>query len=202
MTHKHNFIFKAASVLCMALVIVLLSSFVYPVANEVSAKEATSTTVIIPPPYLASAPVVTEGTEIQPEEESVDVSAPVVPYTEEDLDLLARLITAEMGASWVSDEMQLYVGSVVLNRMQHPLFPDTLYDVIYAKGQYSPTWTGAINNTPDERTIENARQLLEQGSVLPENVVFQANFPQGDGVYYEYYDEVLGTTTYFCYLSN
>ena len=94
MTHKHNFIFKAASVLCMALVIVLLSSFVYPVANEVSAKEATSTTVIIPPPYLASAPAVTEGTEIQPEEESVDVSAPVVPYTEEDLDLLARLITA------------------------------------------------------------------------------------------------------------
>ena len=91
MTHKHNFIFKAASVLCMALVIVLLSSFVYPVANEVSAKEATSTTVIIPPPYLASAPAVTEGTEIQPEEESVDVSAPVVPYTEEDLDLLARL---------------------------------------------------------------------------------------------------------------
>ena len=186
----------------MALVIVLLSSFVYPVANEVSAKETTPATVIIPPPYLASAPAVTEEAEIQPEEESVDVSAPVVPYTEEDLDLLARLITAEMGASWVSDEMQLYVGSVVLNRMQHPLFPDTLYDVIYAKGQYSPTWTGAINNTPDERTIENARQLLEQGSVLPENVVFQANFPQGDGVYYEYYDEVLGTTTYFCYLSN
>lgn len=202
MTHKHNFIFKAVSVLCMALVIVLLSSFVYPVANEVSAKETTPATVIIPPPYLASAPAVTEEAETQPEEESVDVSAPVVPYTEEDLDLLARLITAEMGASWVSDEIQLYVGSVVLNRMQHPLFPDTLYDVIYAKGQYSPTWTGAINNTPDERTIENARQLLEQGSVLPENVVFQANFPQGDGVYYEYYDEVLGTTTYFCYLSN
>ena len=41
MTHKHNFIFKAVSVLCMALVIVLLSSFVYPVANEVSAKETT-----------------------------------------------------------------------------------------------------------------------------------------------------------------
>lgn len=40
MTHKHNFIFKAASVLCMALVIVLLSSFVYPVANEVSAENA------------------------------------------------------------------------------------------------------------------------------------------------------------------
>lgn len=201
MKHKHNYI-KVVSVFCIALVIVLLSSFVYQIANEVSAKEATPTTVIIPTTYLSSAPAVTEGTETNPKEESVDVSTPVVPYTEEDLDLLARLITAEMGASWVSDEIQLYVGSVVLNRMQHSLFPDTLYDVIYAKGQYSPTWTGAINNTPDERTIENARQLLEHGSVLPENVVFQANFPQGDGVYYEYYDEVLGTTTYFCYLSN
>ena len=75
MTHKHNFIFKAVSVLCMALVIVLLSSFVYPVANEVSAKETTPATVIIPPPYLASAPAVTEEAETQPEE-SVDVSAP------------------------------------------------------------------------------------------------------------------------------
>lgn len=178
MTHKHNFIFKAASVLCMALVIVLLSSFVYPVANEVSAKEATSTTVIIPPPYLASAPAVTEGTEIQPEEESVDVSAPVVPYTEEDLDLLARLITAEMGASWVSDEMQLYVGSVVLNRMQHPLFPDTLYDVIYAKGQYSPTWTGAINNTPDERTIETHVSSWSKAAFSQKMLCSRQTFPR------------------------
>lgn len=121
-------------------------------------------------------------------------------YSEEDLDLLARLITAEMGCSWVPDDIQLYVGSVVLNRMESSLFPDTLYDVIYQKGQYSPTWSGAINNTPDERTVENARTLLENGSVLPANVVFQANFKQGDGVYAEYYDEYLGTTTYFCYL--
>lgn len=202
MTHKHNIIFKAGSVLCIALAIVLLSSFVYPYANEVSAKEVKKTQVIVPTPHLSSVGEITKSKETSPKKESVDVSAPAIPYTEEDLDLLARLITAEMGASWVSDEMQLYVGSVVINRMNHALFPDTLYDVIYAKGQYSPTWTGTINNTPDERTIENARQLLEHGSVLPENVVFQANFPQGDGIYYEYYDEVLGTTTYFCYLSN
>lgn len=131
------------------------------------------------------------------------VVEPEPPYSEEDLDLLARLITAEMGSEWVPDEVQLYVGSVPLNRMKSDAFPgETLYDVIYQEGQYSPTWTGAINNTPDERTIENAKKLLTNGSVLPENVVFQANFKQGDGVYYEYYDEILGTTTYFCYLGN
>lgn len=124
-----------------------------------------------------------------------------LPYTEEDLDLLSRLLTAEMGSSWVPDVVQLYVGSVVLNRMASDLFPgETLYDVIYQPGQYSPTWSGAINNTPDERTIENAKRLLTDGSILPENVVFQANFKQGDGVYCEYYDEVLGTTTYFCFV--
>ena len=206
MTHKHNFIFKTVTCLIMASAIFVLTSFVLPDTNVVEAKQLSCVS------YKASAPATDaevkdsaiEKAKASPqvEKEGVDVSTPAIPYTEEDLDLLARLITAEMGASWVSDEMQLYVGSVVINRMNHELFPDTLYDVIYAKGQYSPTWNGAINNTPDERTIENARQLLERGSVLPENVVFQANFPQGDGTYYEYYDEVLGTTTYFCYLSN
>lgn len=126
----------------------------------------------------------------------------VIPYTEDDLDLLARLLTAEVGSSWIPDEIQLYVGSVVLNRMANEYFPDTLYDVIYQPGQYSPTWNGRIDNTPDERTIENARKLLEEGSVLPANVVFQANFKQGEGVYHEYYDEILETTTYFCYISD
>ena len=163
--------------------------------------------------------VVNDTTKLDVEAESIDyvdtefvnpvvsepepVVEPEPPYSEEDLDLLARLITAEMGSEWVPDEVQLYVGSVPLNRMKSDAFPgETLYDVIYQEGQYSPTWTGAINNTPDERTIENAKKLLTNGSVLPENVVFQANFKQGDGVYYEYYDEILGTTTYFCYLGN
>lgn len=206
MTQKHNFIFKTVTCLIMASAIFVLTSFVLPDTNVVEAKQLSCISYESPAPATdaeVKEPAI-EKAKVSPqvEKESVDVNTPAIPYTEEDLDLLARLITAEMGASWVSDEMQLYVGSVVINRMNHELFPDTLYDVIYAKGQYSPTWNGTINNTPDERTIENARQLLEHGSVLPENVVFQANFPQGDGTYYEYYDEVLGTTTYFCYLSN
>lgn len=79
-------------------------------------------------------------------------------YTEEELDLLSRLIFAEVGCEWIPDDIQLYVGSVVLNRVESDLFPDNIYDVIYAKGQYSPTWSGAINNTPDERTIANAKK--------------------------------------------
>lgn len=145
---------------------------------------------VLPPPIETMAVAENEPVEIKVEP----------TYTEEELDLLSRLIFAEVGCEWIPDDIQLYVGSVVLNRVESDLFPDNIYDVIYAKGQYSPTWSGAINNTPDERTIANAKRLLEDGSLLPANVVFQANFKQGDGVYHEYYDEPLGTTTYFCYI--
>jgi len=118
---------------------------------------------------------------------------------EEDVDLLARLIACEMGASWVTDEQQRYVGSVVLNRIASPLFPDTLREVIYEPGQYAPAINGIIETAePDERTRENARWLLENGSILPEDVVFQSEMIQGP-IYDTYYDEVLGSTTYYCY---
>lgn len=120
---------------------------------------------------------------------------------DDDVDLLARLLTCEMGCSWIADEQQLYVGSVVLNRVASDLFPDTLQEVIYQPGQYAPAISGWIETVqPDERTIENARWLLENGSVLPENVLYQSTVVQGP-VYDCYYDAVLGTTTYYCYQS-
>ena len=120
---------------------------------------------------------------------------------DDDVDLLARLLTCEMGCSWIADEQQLYVGSVVLNRVASDLFPDTLQEVIYQPGQYAPAISGWIETVqPDERTIGNARWLVENGSVLPENVLYQSTVVQGE-VYDSYYDSTLGTTTYYCYQS-
>ncbi len=114
-------------------------------------------------------------------------------------DLLARIIACEMGCNWIPDEQQLYVGSVVLNRVASDLFPDTLQAVIYQPGQYAPAISGWLETVqPDERTRENARWLLENGSVLPENVLYQSTVVQGE-VYASYYDETLGTTTYYCF---
>lgn len=121
-------------------------------------------------------------------------------YTQEDLDLLARVIYAEVGCTWIPDWVQRMVGSVVLNRVASPYYPDTIHDVIYQPGQYAPTWDGSIHKTPDARTIENARYLLENGSICPENVVGQNSIITGSGVYTSYTDPILGTTVYFCYL--
>ncbi len=120
-------------------------------------------------------------------------------YTEEELDLLSRLIYAEVGCTWIPDWVQRMVGSVVLNRVKSPYYPNTIREVIYQSGQYSPTWNGSIHWTPDARTVENARYLLENGSICPSNVVGQNSIITGSGVYQSYYDPVLGTTVYFCY---
>ena len=96
--------------------------------------------------------------------------------------------------------MQRMVGSVVLNRVESQYYPDTIREVIYQPGQYAPTWDGSLQKTPHARTIENARYLLEHGSICPENVVGQNSIITGSGVYTSYYDQVLDTTIYFCYL--
>lgn len=114
-------------------------------------------------------------------------------YSYDEVEMLAHLINGEAGADWCSDTTRYYVGSVVLNRVNSYEFPDTIYGVIFQSGQYACTWDGNYDRTPSQRCYEIAKDLLENGSWLPNNVVFQANFSQGSGVY-DYIDDV-----YFCY---
>lgn len=124
---------------------------------------------------------------------------PKPAYTDEDLDLLARIINAEAGCDWIPDWVQRMVGSVVINRVNSQYFPNTIREVIYQPGQYGPVYNGMINYTPSRRVIENARYVLENGSTCPANVTGQNGVISGSGVYTSYYDSVLGTTIYFCY---
>lgn len=111
--------------------------------------------------------------------------------------LLAWIIYMEAGSDWIPDYIQQYVGSVVLNRVASSKFPNTITEVLYQPGQYYAAMTG-LYYEPNERAKENARYLLENGSVLPADVLYQANFEQGMGIYHEYQDPYLGSS-YFCY---
>ena len=137
----------------------------------------------------------TETTTEEPTtEETTTEEETAVPIDETELYLMAHLIYAEAGSSMCSDDMQLYVGSVALNRVNNACFPDTLKEVIYQKGQYACTWDGNFEKEPDERAWRNASIVLENGSLLPDNVVYQADFKQGSGVHCQISD------MYFCYL--
>lgn len=58
-----------------------------------------------------------------------------IGYDSGDFELLARTISAEArGETYLG---QVAVGAVILNRIEHPSFPDTLSGVIYQKGAFS-----------------------------------------------------------------
>lgn len=126
-------------------------------------------------------------------ETAEETEPPELPYDEEELELLAHLINGEAGADYCSDDLKFYVGSVALNRVASEYFPNTLEAVIFQEGQYACTWDGNYDKEPSEACYEIAEELLIYGSVLPENVLFQAEFKQGDGTYCK------EQNMYFCY---
>ena len=107
----------------------------------------------------------------------------------EKVDLLARLIQSEGADSWVEDKTMYAIGSVVINRVNDPRFPDTLEKVIYQPGQYQNA-ERLSKVVPTERAKKAALDLLLEGPTIPTDVVWQANFPQGktyevmQGVYF------------------
>lgn len=124
------------------------------------------------------------------------LSTPSNSYSEKDLEILSHIICGE--AQSYSDELQLAVGSVFLNRVKDDRFPNTFEAVAFQKRQYACIKDGNYYRTPTEKNIANAKYLLENGSVLPENVVFQAEFKQGKGVY-KTIEVGKRRKMYFCY---
>ncbi|MEG6523287.1 LysM peptidoglycan-binding domain-containing protein [Desulfotomaculum sp. 1211_IL3151] len=84
---------------------------------------------------------------------------PVIPYDDEDFDLLARLVTAEAGGEPM--EAQISVAAVVINRVQSSIFPNNIRDVIYAQNQFSPVRNGWINKPATANAIKAAQAALD-----------------------------------------
>ena len=112
-------------------------------------------------------------------------------YTEEELYVMSHVIMGEAeSGSW---EEKIGVGSVVLNRVKDERFPNTIKDVVFQEGQYACTWDGNYDKEPNQESVDVAKYVLEHGSQLPNYVIFQSQFAQGDSIYKQ-----VGNT-YFCY---
>lgn len=135
----------------------------------------------------------------EPTEETTAPTEP--PYTADELEMMALVIYQEAGGDACSDETRLMVGNVVMNRVADSRFPDTIYDVLTRRGQYGRLhWTGLVwpakASDPSEahavkRAYECAERVLLGEKVLPEDVIWQAEFIQGtevvahqDGMYF------------------
>ena len=78
--------------------------------------------------------------------------------TEENVYLLARIISAEARGEPYTG--QVAVGAVVLNRVEHPSFPDTLSGVIYQSGAFTAITDGQFNEPISDSAYSAARDAL------------------------------------------
>ncbi len=78
--------------------------------------------------------------------------------SQNDVDLLARVINGE--ARGEPYEGQVAVGAVVLNRVKHPSFPNTLSGVVYQPGAFTAITDGQINAGMTDSAVRAARDAL------------------------------------------
>lgn len=110
------------------------------------------------------------------------------------LELMAHLINGEAGDQ--SDECQQAVGMVILNRIKDKDFLcTTIKEAIFAPRQYGCLDDGNFNKIPTKQAYRNAKAVLTGNTIInvPKNVVYQAQFLQGSGLWRK-----IGTE-YFCY---
>ena len=90
---------------------------------------------------------------------ALGISVGTVPAsTTQNIDLLARIISAEArGEPYIG---QVAVCAVILNRIEHPSFPDTLSGVIFQKGAFTAVTDGQFNQPIADSAYSAARDAL------------------------------------------
>ena len=84
--------------------------------------------------------------------------------------LLARVISAEARGEPYSG--QVAVGAVILNRVEHPSFPNTIAGVVYQPGAFTCMEDGQFNQPVAESAVRAARDALAGAD------------PSGGAIYY------------------
>ena len=132
-------------------------------------------------------------------------------YSDEDIRILTTTVFHEAGHT--TEQLRQYVAQVVLNRVEDSRFPDTVKGVITQPGQYSTKYatveaanaiqaTDSKNGTYYYGICEDSVKAAMMGQVeMPSNVLYQANFSQGKGVWKSVYFNSgwYASTIYLCY---
>ncbi|MDO4516654.1 MAG: cell wall hydrolase [Bacillota bacterium] len=132
-------------------------------------------------------------------------------YTWDDIRILTTTVYHEAGCT--TEQLRQYVAQVALNRVKDSRFPNTVYGVITQRGQYSTKYAtteaaqaiknkDAANGTNYWQTCKNSViQAMKGKTDMPSNVIYQANFTQGSGLWKSVYFNSgwFASTSYFCY---
>ena len=110
---------------------------------------------------IEAVPLVIKQTAFQPELEPEEWYGTDQKLTDFEWDALSQMIMAE--ARGESFEVQYYIACIVLNRVNNPLFPDTIVEVIYQTQpvQFSGAWSREWYEATDS-VLEAIQAALEE----------------------------------------
>ena len=138
------------------------------------------------------------GTEAEPPEVTPEpeVVATPLPIDLEELDMLACVIYQEAGGDNCCDDCRRRVADVVLNRIKHPRFPDTMEEVLTQYCQYGRFyWTGIVwperaDTEAEAEAVNRAYRIAEEvllgqhSEIFDEGYIWQSEYKQGGGNIY------------------
>jgi N-acetylmuramoyl-L-alanine amidase len=88
----------------------------------------------------------------------IEESAGGITASQANINLLARMISAEgRGEPY---EGQVAIGAVIMNRVRHPSYPDTLAGVLYQDGAFTALVDGQFNEPISESAFSAARDAI------------------------------------------
>ena len=98
--------------------------------------------------------------------------------SQSDMDLLAAIIYCEAGSEPYVGKVA--VGNVVMNRVKHPSYPNSISEVIYARGQFSPVRNGSLEKAlkygrADQSCYQAAWEALSGSAPVGDKLYFRRN---------------------------
>lgn len=114
----------------------------------------------------------------------------LIDFTNEDIDLMAKVVWSEAGSDYISYECKLAVAETIVNRVLDEDFPDNIEDVIFQDNAYyimkNPT-----PNAECYRAVYSALQQREYPSTL---LYFRKDYYHSYGYPYMDIDDVYFST--------
>ena len=119
-----------------------------------------------------------EAARIEAEAQQAALAAQTAAISPEELKLLANIIYCEAGSeSYVG---KVAVGNVIMNRVKSASQPNTITEVVYAKGQFSPVRNGSLqralsSDKADAACYQAAIEALAGAQPVGDKLFFRRN---------------------------
>ena len=119
-----------------------------------------------------------EAARLEAEAQQAALAAQTAAVSAEELKLLANIIYCEAGSeSYVG---KVAVGNVIMNRVKSASQPNTITEVVYAKGQFSPVRNGSLqralsSDKADAACYQAAIEALAGAQPVGDKLFFRRN---------------------------